>query len=140
MLRAAVRPSTTAVNTTISNNGIEHVDAGGTAQNVSFSGEPGAIFEAILELATPSGLEGTIANFKVGDVIDFLKTDVTFVQQTGDTLTVFYAGNQTASYTLAGQQANTEFHLQSDGHGGTDLILTLGVEAHIGPGPGIHFV
>ena len=36
-----------------------------------------------------------------------------------------YGDHQTASYSLAGKQANTEFQLQPDGNGGTDLILQL---------------
>lgn len=59
----------------------------------------------------------------MGDVIDFLNTSVTGAQKTGDVLTVTY-GSDKANYQLAGPQANTAFNLQSDGHGGTDLILT----------------
>ena len=70
------------------------------------------------------GLKGIVTHWHVGDVIDFLKTDVTSVQQTGNKLTVTYDGNQTATYKLLDKQANTEFKLESDGHGGTDLILT----------------
>jgi hypothetical protein len=76
-----------------------------------------------LELAIPSGLKGTISNWHAGDVIDFLKTTVTGVHETGNALTVIYGNNQTESYSLASKELNTEFHLQSDGHGGTDLIL-----------------
>ena len=70
---------------------------------------------------------------------------MTGFHKTGDVLIVTY-GNQTASYLLAGQQADTEFKLQSDGHGGTDLILTpivgvphLEAAIHFGPGPHLHF-
>jgi hypothetical protein len=68
-------------------------------------------------------LKGTISNWRVGDVVDFVNTAVTGVHKTGDVMTVSYE-DQKASYDLAGQQANTEFKLQSDGHGGTELILT----------------
>ncbi|MGC2834749.1 MAG: hypothetical protein WA238_11480, partial [Methylocella sp.] len=107
-------------NTTINSGGREVIDAGGNAANVTFGGP-----QAILELGKPSGLIGTISNWHVGDVIDFLNTAVTRVQENPahTTLTVTYGTNETASYGLAGQQANTEFKLQSDGHGGTDLIL-----------------
>jgi autotransporter passenger strand-loop-strand repeat protein len=114
-----------AIDTTI-NNGLEYVlasgkSAHGTADNVTFGGP-----QATLELAKPSGLIGTISNWHVGDVIDFLSTAVTSVQENKahTTLTVTYETNGTASYSLAGQQANTEFQLRSDGNGGTDLILT----------------
>jgi autotransporter passenger strand-loop-strand repeat protein len=104
---------------TINSGGRVIVD-GGTADGVTFGGP-----QAKLELANPSGLVGTISNWHVGDVIDFLNTAATSVQENAahTTLTVTYGTNETASYSLAGQQANTEFKLQSDGHGGTDLIL-----------------
>jgi hypothetical protein len=90
-----------------------------------------------LELGKPSGLIGTISNWHVGDVIDFLKAVVTRVQENPahTTLTVTYGTNETASYVLAGRQADTEFMLKSDGHGGTDLILVpvpvIGVHDHV---------
>ena len=112
-------------NTTINNGGVEHVDAFGTANNVIFAGS-----RSVLELANPSGLKGTISDWHVSDVIDFLNTSVTSVHEneTETTLTVNYVGrnghNQIATYSLVGQQANTAFELHSDGRGGTDLILT----------------
>jgi len=51
-----------------------------------------------------------------------MNTAVSDVDLTGDKLTVTY-GDHTASYLLAGLQADTEFQLQSDGSGGTKLIL-----------------
>ena len=102
---------------TIISGGTENVEGGGRADNVMFAGS-----HSTLELARPAGLAGTISDWHVGDVIDFLNTTVTGVHETGNTLTVSYGG-QTASYLLAGQEANTEFKLQSDGHGGTELIL-----------------
>jgi hypothetical protein len=58
----------------------------------------------------------------VGDVIDFLNTAVTDAHVMNNVLTVTF-GNQNASYKLAGREANKEFKLQSDRHGGTELIL-----------------
>ena len=118
----------TANHTTIDSGGLENVN-GGTADGVTFGGP-----QAKLELANPSGLIGTISNWHVGDVIDFLNTSATSVHENAahTTLTVTYGTNETASYSLAGQQADTEFKLQSDGHGGTDLIL-IGVASHHHP-------
>ena len=107
-----------------------------------------ATHHATLELATPSGLKGTITNWQVGDVIDFLNTDVTSFKLTGSTisdltLTVTYDGTQTASYTLSRQPPDTVFKLKSVPNG-TDLIL-VGLasvhhhEAAIHFGPGPHF-
>jgi hypothetical protein len=70
---------------------------------------------------------------------------VTAVNETGDTLTVTYGDDQKAVYTLSGQQADTHVTARSDGHGGSELILTpiLGVQHHeatIHFGPGPHFL
>ncbi len=135
-----------ANNTTINTGGIENVHEFGIARNVTFGGP-----QATLELANPFGLMAlsTISNWHVGDVIDFLNTTVTSVFETEQhtSVTVRFDIGRTSlavKYFLAGQQANTEFKLASDGHGGTDLILTplVGVlhhEAAIHFGPGPHF-
>jgi autotransporter passenger strand-loop-strand repeat protein len=129
------------LDTMINNGGVENVLSGGTAFDVAFSGP-----HATLNLATPLGLKGFVANWHVGDVIDFLKTDVTSVQQTGNRLTVTYDDNKTATYELSHQQHHTEFQLQPDGHGGTNLILVhaggvqqheAASQIHFGPGPGV---
>lgn len=135
-----------ADDTTIKTGGTENVHKSGHADSVTFSG-PRAIFE----LANPFGLiaRSTISNWHVGDVVDFLNTTVTSVNQNEQhtNVTVKFDIGRTSlaiTYLLAGQQANTQFKLQSDGHGGTDLILTplLGVQHHdaaIHFGPGPHF-
>ena len=115
-----VRNGGTANNTIIEDGGIEHVFTSGQANTVVFAGS-----NSLLELDRPSGLTGSIVNWHVGDKIDFLNTMVTGVSETGDTLTVTYGDHQTANYSLAGKQADTEFKLQSDGSGGTELILQL---------------
>jgi autotransporter passenger strand-loop-strand repeat protein len=114
-----------ANNTTINAHGIEIVHRGGFADNVTF-GSP----DATLELANPADLRtrSTISNIQVGDVIDFLNTTATTVHQNDQhtNVTVKYEiGNttRTITYLVADQQPNTEFKLQSDGHGGTDLVL-----------------
>jgi hypothetical protein len=99
---------------------------------------------ATLELATPSGLKGTITNWQVGDVIDFLNTDVTSFKLTGSpisdlTLTVTYDGTQTASYTVSRQPPDTEFKLQSV-ENGTDLILVGSVNLAPPPPPLLQYL
>ena len=137
----SVRGGGTATDTTINAGGHERVEIGGTADNVIFG--PHGTRHATLELATPSGLKGTITNWQVGDVIDFLNTDVTSFKVTGKTLTVTYDGTQTASYTVSSQGTDTWFELKKVPNG-TDLIAVplLGVhhhEAAIHFGPGPHF-
>ena len=45
----------------------------------------------------------------------------------GSTLSVTVSGGATFTYQLAGQQANAFPSLQSDGNGGTDVVLVGGV-------------
>jgi autotransporter passenger strand-loop-strand repeat protein len=115
---------------TIINGGLESISSGGMADGVNFIGP-----HSTLALATPSGLTGFIRNWHVGDVIDFLNTTVTGAIETASTLTVTYGDHQTASYSLAGKQANTEFRLQLDGNGGTELnlqpVVTSSASAHL---------
>lgn len=106
-----------AIDTTLNDGGSLAI-RGGTANNVTF-GSPNGVLAVV---GDPSSLTGTISSWQVGDVIDFLNTAVSEVHQTGNKLTVTY-GDHTASYLLAGVQAGTEFQLQSDGTGGTKLIL-----------------
>lgn len=107
-----VRNGGTANSTIIQGGGVEHVFSSGTANTVIFAGS-----DSLLQLDMPSGLTGTIIDWHVGDIIDFLNTKVTGVNETGNTLSVTYGDHQTASYSLAGKQADTEFQLQSDGRG-----------------------
>jgi autotransporter passenger strand-loop-strand repeat protein len=104
-----------------------NVFAQGVAHDVSF-GAPapgGGTHDNLVELGTPFQLTGTITGFQIGDVIDFVHTSVTNASAANGVLTVTYGPKaQTANYFLANQQPNTAFALQSDGFGGTDLILT----------------
>lgn len=122
-----VGPGGTAIATTINVGGLEIVTNGGTDKTVIFAGS-----NSLLDLAKPTGLTGTIIDWHVGDIIDLLHTAVTSVREDSahTTLTVTYGTNQTAIYMLAGQQADTQFRLQSDGNGGTDLglIYTFGLQ------------
>lgn len=90
------------------------------ARDVSFGGP----HQSILELAAPTGLRGTITGFQVGDVIEFLNTQVTIDHVTNKALVLDFGAKQSVTYFLAQQQPNTRFMTQDDGHGGTNLILT----------------
>jgi autotransporter passenger strand-loop-strand repeat protein len=120
--------------------GVEHVLSGGTAENVIFQGS-----NSTLELATPTGLKGAIINWRVGDVIDLQNTAVTGLDVSPGSLKVSYGG-QSVSYALGNDQPGTFIHAVSDGHGGTDLVMTPIVGAqhhevaiHFGPGPHFFF-
>jgi autotransporter passenger strand-loop-strand repeat protein len=106
--------------------GVEHVLSGGTAENAIFQGS-----DSTLELATPTGLNGAIVNWRVGDVVDLQNTVVTGLDMAPGILKVSY-GSHSVSYGLGNEQAGTFIHAVSDGHGGTDLIMTpiVGVHHH----------
>ena len=74
-----------ATNTTIGHSGRMEVLNSGQAHDVTFSGGG-----ATVEFSDPGALTGTITNWHVGDVIDLLRTRVTAVSESGDTVTVTY--------------------------------------------------
>ena len=121
-----------ANNTSIFAGGELTILNGGTANGVAFIANTGTTHDATLELFSPTGLKGTITGWQVGDVIDFVNTSVTKVSVENNSLTVTFGtarDPQTASYFLAGLQPNTHFELQSDGEGGTELVLQPGVQS-----------
>lgn len=78
------------------------------------------------------------------------RTDILSVHENAadTTVTVKYFdddfGNQTVTYSLVGQKANTQIEIQRDPQGGADLVLVpiVGAEHHeaaIHFGPGPHF-
>jgi autotransporter passenger strand-loop-strand repeat protein len=116
----------TAIGTTINNGGLEFILPGGAADGVTFGGNSGR-----LELANPAKLTGTISDWKVGDVVDLRNVTVTKMSEVGNILTLTYANNKTVTYTLEGQQANTQVKLEPDlTHTGTDLALIPIVGVH----------
>jgi autotransporter passenger strand-loop-strand repeat protein len=115
---------------TINGGGTEYVHSGGAAQDVAFGGT-----SATLDLESPTGLAGTISDWQVGDVIDFVGTSVTGAGISGSTLTITTSGGQSVSYQLAGRQPGTEAELQTDNHGGTDVVLEPTVTSVVAPPP-----
>jgi autotransporter passenger strand-loop-strand repeat protein len=109
-----------ASGTTIFAGGAEYVQSGGLAQNVTFAGT-----SATLYLQSPSGVSGTISGWQTGDTIDFVSTSVVSAVISGSTLEVTVSGGSTYDYQLAGQEANTSASIQSDGNGGTDVVLVV---------------
>ncbi len=112
----------TADNTLVDGGATEIVLFGGTASGVTFVGTSGT-----LELAQPSALVGTLSGWQTRDTIDFLNTSLTSTSISGSTLSVTVNGGATFTYQLAGLEANTAPGLQSDGSGGTEVILGLTV-------------
>lgn len=118
-----------ANDTIIDAGGREDIFEHGQAHNVTFAGA-----RALLELENPAELTGVLAGWHVGDIVDLPHTRVSSVSETGNVLTVNYGANHTVEYTLANQQADTHVTFHSDGHGGTDLVLTTGVQPLSHPG------
>jgi autotransporter passenger strand-loop-strand repeat protein len=100
--------------------GDEHVYAGGTANDVDFTGPSATLF-----LDDPSSLTGTISDFGVGDTIDFLGTSFSSYTFDGTTLTLATAGGANYAYQFANTEAGTTLNLHSDGNGGTSVSLSL---------------
>jgi len=81
-----------------------------------------------LDIAKGATLTGAISHFGAGDTVDFLKIapgSLTFI---GHTLTLETGMGQSASLTLAGNYTAANFHLSSDGHGGSDITFVPAAE------------
>jgi autotransporter passenger strand-loop-strand repeat protein len=132
-----VLPGGTAVNTTVSSGGRVDIEAGGsasatrilaggsqealaggTAAGVVFVGPGG-----MLTLDQPGGLTGSVANWMIGDTIDFASTSIIDPRVSGSILTVTDGGNHSFSYGLTNRQIGTRVTHVDDGHGGTELVL-----------------
>jgi autotransporter passenger strand-loop-strand repeat protein len=99
--------------------GVEYVSSGGVARDVTFAGPVGT-----LKLLNPAGLTGTISNWQIGDVIDFVNTSVTSASISGSTLNITISGGQSFSYALSSPQTS-DADLRSDGAGGTEVFLEV---------------
>ena len=100
-------------------NGTEYVVAGGTANNVDFTGASGVLY-----LDNPASLTGTVSNFGVGDTIDLRNTSVNSFGFDGSTLTLATSGGN-YTYQFAGTETGTQLNVASDGNGGTAISLSV---------------
>jgi len=129
------------VDTRINSGGVLDAKAGVIVTGLTFGGVDHGV-GGLLKLGNPADLRlsahGPLHNWQVGDVIDLVNTQVTSVSETPDgrlhKVTVKYGNDQTVTYMLSGQEKDTHVAFQSDGHGGTDLILVpvVGVHDHLG--------
>lgn len=104
---------------TLNGGGRIEVASGGTIDDVDFTGSA-----ASLILDDASGLTGTVYNFGIGDSIDLLNTSVSSYGFDGTTLTL-NTGSGSYAYQFANVEAGTEFSVVSDGHGGSEISLSL---------------
>jgi autotransporter passenger strand-loop-strand repeat protein len=104
--------------------GVVVVANGGVAEWVTF-GQP----SGTLELDSPTGLAGDVANWQVGDTLDFVNTEVTSASFDGSYLTITTGDGQAYSYAVdyyqvyQPPQSGTKANVISDGAGGSDVIL-----------------
>ncbi|MCW2285883.1 hypothetical protein M2323_003758 [Rhodoblastus acidophilus] len=90
------------------------------AETVTFAGA-----NATLKLDNPSAFTGTLANLAVGDAIDLAGLTVVSPTVTGGNTLSFKDSNNIAySYALTGFPGGAGFAAQSDGNGGTLLVVT----------------
>jgi hypothetical protein len=95
--------------------------AGKDANTVTFLGAAGT-----LKLEKTAAITGKIAQLQVGDVIDIAGTTITKAALSGSTLTLSKSGGGTIALTLTGSFTGDKFAVQSDGHGGSDIVLQKG--------------
>jgi hypothetical protein len=94
-----------------------------------------------LALAAPSGFAATLHGFAPTDTIDLLKTVAdTATLGAGDTLVITDNGANVATLQLGGTYTGDTFNVASDGHGGTNITVTLPGAAVGHPAPSHQFI
>lgn len=77
-------------------------------------------------MAEPQSVHGLFEDFAAGDTIDLLKVSVTgssYSPGSGDgTLVLMLSDGAHANLVFEGSYGLGSFALQSDGHGGTDIV------------------
>jgi hypothetical protein len=103
---------------TINNAGlIEDVSGNGTAISLS-----GSLYSDIIEQKSGT-IIGAIAGFFGGDTIDEAGITITSASFANNTLSLFSGATKAGTLDLQGNFTSQDFALQSDGHGGTDILL-----------------
>ena len=80
-------------------------------------------FSAFLQLNDVAEFSGTIKGFKKGDTIDLAGTAVDGRSFSAGTLTLTDGGTMVAALSFKGHYKTKQFHLSSDGSGGTDITI-----------------
>ncbi len=94
----------------------------GAKQGANFLSNTGTLL-----LDKPSGfVNQQIGGLQVGDTIDLALTAVASAVVSGSTLTVTTTGDTVYTYKVAGALTGNHFAIQSDGAGGSDLVLSAG--------------
>jgi hypothetical protein len=89
-----------------------------TVANLNFQGA------ATLIAGVPTAITSTINDFGIGDVIDLQHLLATTLSFLNGTLTLDDGSKPVATLVFNGDYTGSSFALQSDGHGGQDLLYT----------------
>jgi hypothetical protein len=81
-----------------------------------------------LALAEPASVTSTISGFQSGDVVDLQKLIANTLTYSGGRLTLSDGSTVVDTLSFAGSYTQSDFSLQSDKHGGTD-VLYAGTQA-----------
>ena len=143
-LRKSAGAGTTTIRVALNNTGTAEVDSGTLALTGAITGSGQFVIgadarlelgsaasgaatfngaNATLRLDAPAGFTGAIDGFALGDVIDLVNTVATGVSFDGTALTVTLSSGATLNYNFSGAGLD-QFNLVSDGHAGTDIIIT----------------
>ncbi len=129
----------------ITGSGTMKIDAGATLElgGAAASTLTVRFFEGAgtLDLANPSGFAATLHGFAPTDTIDLLNTlaDAATLGA-GDTLVITDNGSTVATLKLGGDYAAATFHVASDGHGGTNITVSVPGAAVVHPAPSHPFI
>jgi len=92
--------------------------AGSDANTVAYLGAAG-----ILKLEQTATISANITKLRIGDIIDIAGATITKAKRVGGTLTLTKSDASTLVLHVSGTFAGTIFAVQSDGHGGSDIVL-----------------
>ena len=114
-----------AVETAITGAGSAIITGGGTLEIGSSDAQTVTFADAsTLKLDQPAEFSGQINGLALGDIIDFANnTSITSTSISGSTLTVNESSGGPLTFSVGGALAGNAFVVQSDGHGGTELVL-----------------
>ena len=104
----------------------------GSSQVLDFSADATAV------LNDAGAFAGTITDFGAGDVLDLSGPDATGATWSGGVLSVDTTSG-VIHLSIAGSYAANAFTVQSDGHGGTNVVLAPTGDVHMVTFDGLHY-
>ena len=86
--------------------------------------DTGAVWTVTLD--NPAAFTGTISGFSSGDILDLTGAVATGVNYSGGVLALLNGSTTVATINLAGSYTSSDFSLNADGNGGTDVTVSNG--------------